>query len=57
MKRNKKNDFKSKILKNNLMLRFIREIEREEHLDTQLMETMLTFQPVRISKNYIFSEN
>lgn len=56
-KKNKKEDFKSQILRNNLMMRFIREIEREENLDNQLIESMLAYNPVRIGKNYIFSEN
>ena len=40
--------FKDKIMQNNLMQRFIREIEREEPLDIQTLETMLVFQPVKI---------
>lgn len=48
MNRKKRDDIKNTILKNNLMMRFLREIEREEQLDSQVLETMLAYQPVRI---------
>jgi hypothetical protein len=44
----KRDDIKNTILKNNLMMRFIREIEREEQLDSQVLETMLAYQPIQI---------
>lgn len=47
MTRKRKIEFRQKIMKNNLMQRFIREIEREELLDEQTLETMLVFQPVK----------
>lgn len=47
MTRKRKIEFRQKITKNNLMQRFIREIEREELLDAQTLETMLVFQPVK----------
>jgi hypothetical protein len=43
----KKNDLKNTILKNNLMMRFIRGIEREEQLDSQVLKTMLAYQRIR----------
>ena len=47
---NRKNrrEFKNAIKRNNLMKRFIREIEREEPLEFDTMQTMLVYQPVTI---------
>jgi ribosomal protein L10 len=47
MTRKRKIEFRQKIMKNNLMQRFIREIEREELLDAQTLNTLLVFHPVR----------
>ncbi len=41
----RKQAFKEKILKNNLMNRFIREIEREAPLDKYILQTMLAYKP------------
>ncbi|WP_297097328.1 hypothetical protein [uncultured Draconibacterium sp.] len=48
--RNRKNrrEFRNTIKRNNLMTRFIREIEREEPLEFDTMQTMLVYQPVRV---------
>ena len=48
MNRKKRSELRKSILENNLMMRFIREIEREEQLDSPIMETMLVYQPIRI---------
>lgn len=45
-KRKKRDVLKATVLKNNLMNRFIREIEREEPLDSDTLKTMLALQPV-----------
>jgi hypothetical protein len=47
MNRKKRDDIKNTILKNNLMMRFIRGIEREEQLDSQVLKTMLAYQRMR----------
>nr|WP_321355395.1 hypothetical protein [uncultured Draconibacterium sp.] len=44
-KRNHK-EFKLNIRRNNLMNRFIREIEREEPLEFESLQTMLVYRPV-----------
>ena len=44
-KRNRK-EFKLNIRRNNLMNRFIREIEREEPLEFESLQTMLVYRPV-----------
>lgn len=43
----KRQELKERIKKNNLMMRFIREIEKEDVLDVQTLKTMLVFQPIR----------
>lgn len=45
MKAKVKREFREKILKNNIMQRFIREIEREAPLDNYTLQTMLAYQP------------
>lgn len=47
-KRRNRKEFKLNIRYNNLMNRFIREIEREEPLEFDTMQTMLVYQPVRV---------
>ena len=37
-------EFKSEVLQNNLMQRFIREIEREEWIDDKYLRSMLVYQ-------------
>jgi hypothetical protein len=47
--RKKRNtEFKENIVRNNLMKRFIREIEREDPIDNHILETILAYQPVRV---------
>ncbi len=45
-KRKNRKEFKLNIRHNNLMNRFIREIEREEPLEIESLQTMLVYQPV-----------
>ncbi|WP_321372057.1 hypothetical protein [uncultured Draconibacterium sp.] len=45
-KRKNRKEFKLNIRQNNLMNRFIREIEREEPLEFESLQTMLVYQPV-----------
>lgn len=47
-KRRNRKEFKLNIRYNNLMNRFIREIEREEPLELDTLQTMLVYQPVRV---------
>jgi ribosomal protein L10 len=48
IKRQRISETKLSILKNNLMNRFIREIEREEPLEMDVRNTMLAYQPNRV---------
>ncbi|WP_319589572.1 hypothetical protein [uncultured Draconibacterium sp.] len=45
-KRKNRKEFKLNIRHNNLMNRFIREIEREEPLEFESLQTMLVYQPM-----------
>ncbi|MDX8341082.1 hypothetical protein SLH46_17925 [Draconibacterium sp. IB214405] len=47
-KRNNRREFINTIKRNNLMTRFIREIEREEPLEQESLQTMLVYQPIRV---------
>ncbi len=47
-KRKNRKEFVNTIKRNNLMNRFIREIEREEPLEFESLQTMLVYQPVRV---------
>lgn len=44
-KKRRTTELKERVLRNNLMQRFIREIEREEPLDSRTLQTMLITQP------------
>ena len=48
MKQRRISEIKAIIMKKNLMNRFIHEIEREEPLENDLMNTMLAYQPIRV---------
>ena len=47
-KRRKVAEIRSAVRKNNLMKRFIYEIEREEPLDDISLRTMLAYQPINV---------
>ncbi|WP_157493757.1 hypothetical protein [Draconibacterium sediminis] len=46
--RKSRKEFRNLIKRNNLMNRFIRDIEREEPLEFDTMQTMMVYQPVRV---------
>ena len=48
MKHKRSKEFKERIMKNNLMKRFLNDIEREDALDGNSLEMMLAYQPVRL---------
>lgn len=48
MKHKRSKEFKERIMKNNLMKRFLHDIAREDALDTTTLEMMLAYQPQRV---------
>ena len=48
LRKKRNTEFKENIMRNNLMQRFIREIEREDALDKRILQTMLAYQPVSV---------
>ena len=48
MKHKRSREFKERIMRNNLMQRFLHDIEREDALDTNTLEMMLAYQPQRV---------
>ena len=48
MKQKRVREFRERIMKNNLMKRFLHDIAREDALDANIQEMMLAYQPTRI---------
>lgn len=48
MKQKRSKEFRERIMRNNLMKRFLHDIEREDALEANTLEIMLAYQPLRI---------